>query len=48
MSIQRVVEYILMLSRMDLCAIFNNRRNLVQLAAIKHTKATLWVDNAKG
>ena len=46
MSTQSVVEYILMLPKVDLCAIFNNRRNLVQLAAIKHTKATLWVDIA--
>jgi len=28
-------------------AIFNNRRSLVQLAAIKHTRTTLWVDIAK-
>ena len=47
MSTQRVAEYILMLPRVDVYAIFNNRRSLVQLAAIKHTKTTLWVDIAK-
>lgn len=46
MSTQSVAAYILMLSIVDLCAIFNNRRSLVQLAAIKHTKTTLWVDIA--
>ncbi len=40
-------ESILMLPRVDLCSIFNNRRSLVQLAAIKHTKTTPWVDIAK-
>lgn len=47
MSTQRVAESILMLPRVDLFAIFNNRRSLVQLAAIKHTKSTPWVGIAK-